>query len=55
MCSSERLQRGQTMILPAALGSYRIEGQGLFLFSYVPTTEDKAWRQWETVNTKSTS
>ncbi len=54
MRSGERLQRGQTMILPAALGNYRIEGQGLLLFSYVPTAEDKVWRKWETVNTKST-
>jgi mannose-6-phosphate isomerase len=51
---SERLQRGQTMILPAALGDYCIEGQGLLLFSYVPTAEDDAWRQWEDLNTKST-
>ena len=51
---SEQLQRGQTMILPAALGDYRIEGQGLLLFSYVPTAEDEARRKWEGMNTKST-
>ncbi len=51
---SERLQRGQTMILPAALGDYRIEGRGLLLFSYVPTAEDEAWKKWESMNTQST-
>ncbi len=50
---SEPLQRGQTMILPAALGNYRIEGQGLLLFSYVPSVEDKAWKQWQASNTES--
>lgn len=33
---SEVLTRGQTIILPAALGAYRIEGHGKFLYSYVP-------------------
>jgi mannose-6-phosphate isomerase len=34
--SSEVLTRGQSIVLPAALGEYRIEGQGKFLYSYVP-------------------
>lgn len=42
----ERLLRGQTMILPAALGAYRIEGEGAFLLSYVPSPADRAWRLW---------
>ena len=50
---SERLQRGQTMVLPAALGDYCIEGQGLLLFSYVPVADDNAWLQWQATNTKS--
>lgn len=50
---SEPLQRGQTMILPAALGEYRIEGQGLLLFSYVPLPGDRAWREWQAMNSKS--
>jgi mannose-6-phosphate isomerase len=47
---SERLSRGETMVLPAALGSYRIEGEGRLLLSYVPTSDDKAWRLWEEKN-----
>jgi mannose-6-phosphate isomerase len=47
---SERLSRGETMVLPAALGSYRIEGTGRLLLSYVPTPDDKAWRLWEAKN-----
>ena len=48
--SSEQLTRGQTMVLPAALGNYRIEGTGVLLFSYVPTAGDEAWKLWETSN-----
>ena len=33
---SETLTRGQSIILPAALGAYRIEGHGKLLYSYVP-------------------
>lgn len=33
---SETLRRGQTIVLPAALGEYRIDGYGKFLYSYVP-------------------
>ncbi len=44
------LARGQTMVLPAALGDYRIEGTGLLLFSYVPMPGDDAWRLWEVEN-----
>lgn len=47
---SEHLARGQTMVLPAALGNYCIEGTGPLLFSYVPTPDDKAWRLWEAEN-----
>ncbi len=42
----ERLTRGQTMVLPAALGEYRLEGQGAFLTSYVPGPDDRARRAW---------
>ncbi|MDQ2716151.1 MAG: class I mannose-6-phosphate isomerase [Chloroflexota bacterium] len=44
---SERLARGQTMVLPAALGAYRIEGTGALLFSYIPAPGDPAWQAWE--------
>ncbi len=44
--NDETLSRGQTMVLPASLGNYRIEGQGAFLFSYVPTSDDEAWCVW---------
>ncbi len=47
---SESLTRGQTMVLPAALGSYRIEGKGPLLFSYVPATNDAAWSKWQQIN-----
>ena len=46
----ETLSRGQTMVLPASLGEYRIEGQGALLFSYVPTPDDEAWRMWREQN-----
>lgn len=46
----EPLFRGQTMVLPAALGAYRIEGQGTLLSSYVPTEDDEAWRVWREKN-----
>jgi len=47
---NEHLSRGQTMVLPAALGNYRIEGTGVLLFSYVPAPDDEAWQAWETEN-----
>ncbi len=47
---SEQLSRGQTVILPAALGSYCLEGTGTLLFSYVPSANDEAWQMWETAN-----
>jgi mannose-6-phosphate isomerase len=46
----ELLFRGQTMVLPAALGNYRIEGQGVLLSSYVPTSDDEIWRMWREQN-----
>lgn len=51
LAQSEPLKRGQTMILPARLGKYRIEGSGLFLSSYVPAADDAAWRLWREQNT----
>jgi mannose-6-phosphate isomerase len=47
---NEALSRGQTMVLPAALGDYRIEGNGNFLFSYVPEPKDEVWMRWKTRN-----
>jgi len=44
------LARGQTMVLPAALGDYRIEGEGVLMFSYVPRSGDEAWQAWEEKN-----
>ncbi len=49
------LTRGQSMVLPAALGAYRIEGQGVLVRSYVPTAEDEAWHLWQTRNAVSVS
>ncbi|HYL44240.1 MAG TPA: type I phosphomannose isomerase catalytic subunit [Ktedonobacteraceae bacterium] len=47
---AEKLTPGQTMILPAALGTYCLEGRGRLVFSYVPTPGDEAWRLWEAQN-----
>lgn len=47
---SEPLTRGRTMVLPAALGKYRIEGAGAFLSSYVPAFDDVAWQLWREQN-----
>ncbi len=44
------LGRGQTAVLPAALGNYRIKGHGVLLFSYVPSPEDEVWIQWNKAN-----
>ena len=46
LAESEPLLRGETLVLPAALGAYRIEGNGVLLRSYVPDTNDEAWRLW---------
>lgn len=47
---SETLIRGQTVVLPAALGQYCLEGQGRVLHAYVPSPGDEAWRAWEREN-----
>ncbi len=49
---NEPLSRGQTIVLPAELGEYCLEGTGTLVLSYVPTRDDAAWRRWEEVNTK---
>ena len=46
----EPLSRGQTMVLPAALGQYCIEGTGKLMLSYVPDAHDTAWQRWEVSN-----
>lgn len=48
--SSEKLSRGQTMVLPAALGAYHITGTGILLSSYVPEANDPVLRQWQAAN-----
>ncbi|HTK10818.1 MAG TPA: type I phosphomannose isomerase catalytic subunit [Ktedonobacteraceae bacterium] len=50
---SERLKRGETMVLPAKLGEYRIAGSGPLLFSYVPTVDDPALQAWQEENSES--
>ena len=47
---SESISRGETVILPAALGHYRLVGNGALLFSYVPEPADKVWQQWQASN-----
>ena len=47
---SVSLSRGETLILPAALGSYCIEGDGKFVYSYVPAPGDAAWTAWKQLN-----
>jgi len=51
--ASEKLASGQTMILPAALGRYIIEGPGTVLRSYVPEAADEAWQLWRTENNEA--
>ena len=46
----EKLVKGQTMVLPAAPGTYSIEGNGVLLFSYVPAAGDEIRRLWEAKN-----
>lgn len=46
----ERITRGETLVIPASLGAYRIKGQGALLFSYVPEPTDTAWRLWREKN-----
>lgn len=47
---AETLARGDTMVLPATLGAYCIEGVGTFLRSYVPAPDDVAWAAWRQAN-----
>jgi len=47
---SEPLSRGQTMVLPADLGEFSVEGSGILLFSYVPNSNDEAWAAWQEKN-----
>ncbi|MBE3558986.1 MAG: class I mannose-6-phosphate isomerase [Ktedonobacteraceae bacterium] len=44
---SEAFLKGETVVLPAALGSYRIEGSGTLLLSSVPSPGDAGWRLWQ--------
>lgn len=53
LAQAESLSRGQTMVLPAALGDYRLEGDGVLLCSYVPTPDDPAWQAWREKNSES--
>jgi mannose-6-phosphate isomerase len=46
----EKLIKGQTMVIPAELGTYYIEGNGVLLYSYVPGPDDETWRAWEVKN-----
>jgi mannose-6-phosphate isomerase len=50
---SEPLTRGQTMVLPAALGRYCLEGQGKLLYAYVPVAGDEAWKMWKRINSQA--
>jgi mannose-6-phosphate isomerase len=46
----ERITRGDTLVIPASLGKYRIKGKGTLLFSYVPESGDVAWQLWREQN-----
>ena len=50
LACTEKLACGQTMVLPAELGNYSIEGEGTLMLSYVPRQGDEAWREWENEN-----
>lgn len=47
---NESISRGETIVLPAALGRYRLVGNGALLLSYVPEPADKVWQQWQVSN-----
>lgn len=49
----ETLARGETMVLPAALGEYSLTGNGVLLRSYIPTPQDEAWQLWQARNRMS--
>lgn len=51
----ESLQRGQSIVLPAALGAFALKGEGRLLYSYVPAPSDTAWKVWESVNSAITA
>jgi mannose-6-phosphate isomerase len=46
----EKLAPGQTMVLPAALGGYCLQGSGTLLLSYVPAPGDEIRKLWEAKN-----
>jgi mannose-6-phosphate isomerase len=48
--NSESISRGETLVLPAALGHYRLVGNGTLLWSYVPEPTDIAWQRWQACN-----
>jgi mannose-6-phosphate isomerase len=48
--NNESISRGETMVLPAALGHYCLSGNGPLLFSYVPEPTDEIWQKWRTSN-----
>jgi len=48
--NQEPLSIGETMVLPAGLGRYGIEGTGNVLLSYVPPPDDEAWQLWNEEN-----
>jgi mannose-6-phosphate isomerase len=50
---NEPISKGQSVVLPAELGAFRIEGSGSLLLSYVPSSDDAAWRAWDEQNTAS--
>ncbi|HZS78878.1 MAG TPA: type I phosphomannose isomerase catalytic subunit [Ktedonobacteraceae bacterium] len=47
---SQELARGQTMVLPATIGEFMLEGNGKLLYSYVPVAGDEAWEVWKAEN-----
>ena len=53
LAHSETMTRGQTLIVPASLGAYRIEGHGHLLYSYVPSPSDQAWQSWAEMNNQA--
>lgn len=50
LAQSEQLRRGESLVLPARLGAFSIEGEGALLYSYVPSPQDEAWQRWNTAN-----
>jgi mannose-6-phosphate isomerase len=47
LAHNEPIKRGESLVLPAGLGAFALEGEGSLLYSYVPSQQDEAWLHWK--------